>query len=170
MHFKMIIIGKNERCCLNLLEQYREDKEVSYDSENDYWYNPNGRFDWMEIGGRFCASIKVASGCEEFSVGDKYFLESDDPYESKDSSVKLTDGAYVKDILNIENIGGYGYVDSTGWYDRYDFPNAYYEKYLGDCLTAEEKEQKAQAIFDEGIRQKISEDKDQYVLVVDIHD
>lgn len=165
MHFKMIIISKNERCCLNLLEQYREDKEVSYDVENDYWYNPDGRFDWMEIGGRFCALIKVASDCEEFSVGDRYILEEEDPYESEDPSIRFVDGAYARDILNIESIGGYGYVDSTGWYDRWDIPYIHEEN-----LTAEEREQKAQALFDEGIRQKILEDKDQYVLVVDIHD
>lgn len=182
MHYCMIIIGKNENQCLNLLEQYSSDREVSYDVENDYWYNPDSRWDWYQIGGRYCARLEVRNNCEEYSLGEAAWCSQDNPYQTEKEGIRLVDGARIKDVLNIEELSCYGYVDASGWHDSWDeFEQRLFAQYeknrKADSITAEEdarkilaeKEEEAARKFKQEIREMIKQDGDKYILVCDAH-
>lgn len=185
MHFKMIIIGNDEGSCLNLLEQYDHNREVKFDDENNYWYNPDGHYDYYTVGGRFCACLEIKDDCPEFSTGEKSLFSKDDCYQSNKAGVKLVDGAYVKDILNFDSLGGYGYVDSKGWHDAWgeyekdlysDFEKKtkgvqeYSPEYESIRRAWFEEENQAEEKFKKKIRGELSKDPSKYVLIVDIHD
>ena len=69
-----------------------------------YWYNPNARWDWYEIGGRWAGMIRVSansvSGNKKFR-GSPSFLNKDSEscYVSEEKGVALVDGARIKDIF-----------------------------------------------------------------------
>lgn len=182
MHYCMIIIGKNEDQCLNLLEQYSPYREVSYDAEENYWYNPEARWDWYQIGGRYCGRLEVRNDCTEYSVGNTSWCSPDVPYHTDKEGIRIVDGARVKDILNLDEVVCYGYVDASGWYDSWDaYENhlfAQYEKDRdGDSITAEEeayktlneRREEAARKFNQEIREIIRQDENKYILICDVH-
>lgn len=184
MHFKMIIIGENVTNCLDLLEQYSDNREVKFDSENGWWYNPDGHYDYYTIGGRFRGVLEVKDGCQEFYKGREYLPCDGDQYQSEKAGVKLVDGAYVKDILNLNSLDVYGYVDTQGWHDAWDeYEDVLYTDYdkkvegldfnsperLAIYQAWKEELNQRNEEFMEKIRKVISKDPSKYIIVVDIH-
>lgn len=184
MHLKMIIIGEDKEVCLNLLEQYSDDLEVKFDSKNGWWYNPDGHYDYYTIGGRFRGVLEVKDDCQEF-YKEREFLPCDgDYYRSEKAGVKLVDGAYAKDVLNLSSLGAYGYVDEQGWHDAWgEYEDVLYADYnkkiegldfnsperLAIYQAWKEELNQKNKEFMEKIRKEISKDSSKYILVVDIH-
>lgn len=74
MHYRYGIISANND--INNIEQillpYDENEEIEYNEEEDYSYNPQGLFDWYEIGGRFMKTLKVKEIKEDQYSGVQY--------------------------------------------------------------------------------------------------
>lgn len=84
-------------------EKYLEDYHgATRDEEtNDYgyWENPNAKWDWYEVGGRWAGCLKVSADCENCGVGQKSWGWGDtDPYETS-SEYKKVDSARIKDLI-----------------------------------------------------------------------
>lgn len=188
MHSLIVVIGETKHQCQNLIAQYDDGLEVKYDAENDYFYNPNGHYDWLTIGGRWRGYIKVPSTVDANDVyrfSFRPFPKDDEDYKSDDDNVKLVDGAYVKDVLNLNDVAScYGWVDLSGWHDKwsegeYDI----YENYVESLRETNDKDvvDKIHAqyaedtkAFSERFREKLKEvlaqNKDKYILMYDVHE
>lgn len=61
--------------------------------------NPNARFDWMQIGGRWAGLLTVKKGVD-CGIGETSWTnENDNPYHSDDENVVKCDIAKIKDLL-----------------------------------------------------------------------
>ncbi len=82
--------------------EYMEDEEhYVYNEETEqygYYTNPNSRWDWWVIGGRWCAEVVVPVNCD-CVIGEKSWgYENENPYECNKIPYKRCDGARIKNI------------------------------------------------------------------------
>lgn len=81
------------------LKEYCKDEWNEEAQDYGYWENPNAKWDWYEIGGRWAGRLKVASDCENCGVGKKSWgWGNEDPYESTDRYKKV-DSARIKELV-----------------------------------------------------------------------
>ena len=83
-HFGAPVFGRNIEEIETLLEpfgeysdagspytEFVEDKECEYDETakaRGYWYNPNAKWDYWEIGGDFCGMLKLLPGKTGYNI------------------------------------------------------------------------------------------------------
>ena len=140
--------------------------------------------DYFSIGGRYCGQLKLKIDPDDEEYGWKYY--SDIPREGRlfhstllykirkefkhpwyqreeewigymgDHSYIYVDGARIRDILNIDEISCYGFVDIDG--------QAYAsESWNGSTFVKHQD-------FEDLYKQKLNEYKDYFLTVLDIHD
>lgn len=81
------------------LEDYHDAKKDEETLDYGYWENPNAKWDWYEVGGRWAGSLKVASDCENCGSGTKSWgWGIEDPYASADGYKKV-DSARIKELV-----------------------------------------------------------------------
>lgn len=84
-------------------DEYMKDYHDShYDEEMKdygYWENPNAKWDWFEIGGRYAGHIKTLSNNSDVGVGTPSLLMRYNPYETENQDIQLVDSARIKDII-----------------------------------------------------------------------
>ncbi len=105
------IITISFRKLYDTFEQYLDEYQgAPYDEEMQkygYWFNPNAKWDWWQIGGRWAGLLRLPievthedlmNGKElDYAIGEKSFLLENDPYKS-DKYIKA-DIARIKDII-----------------------------------------------------------------------
>lgn len=64
-----------------------------------YYCNPNARWDYHTIGGRWAGSLAVKKGCEYIRGEMPMLSDGTSAYESKDSEIIKCDGAKIKDLI-----------------------------------------------------------------------
>lgn len=157
-------------------EDLNEERELIY---------PAIMWDWFEIGGRYCGKLKLRVDYEEDNKyrwqfyepvpregrlfhceilkdlrGNKtrpYISEEEYfPYLGTRDGYLAVDGAPLMDIMNLDEIRGWGYVDLDGT------PHAR-EEWDGKKWVQNKK-------YDEEIEKYIDEHMDCFVTVLDIHD
>lgn len=64
-----------------------------------YWENPNAKWDWYQIGGRYAGHIKVNFVNSDVDYGYPSLFHTKNPYESKENNIKYVDCARIKDII-----------------------------------------------------------------------
>ena len=71
MHFSTLLIsntGKGRREIKRLMRPFQEvwtksdERCTEYNEEGEYWYNPNAKWDWYVIGGRYRGRIHAKHG------------------------------------------------------------------------------------------------------------
>lgn len=65
MHYSICVIHEDGTDVADALAPFDENLEVEKVVEDDgyeYWYNPNGKWDWYQVGGRWCGSLKLKRG------------------------------------------------------------------------------------------------------------
>lgn len=64
MHYCVLVIHPDSVSVDDFLAPYDENLAVCRSEEDgeDYWYNPKGKWDWYEIGGRWEGSLKLGDG------------------------------------------------------------------------------------------------------------
>lgn len=81
------------------LEDYHGAKKDEETLDYGYWENPNAKWDWYQVGGRWAGKLKVACECENCEVGEKAWgFGSTNPYETTDGYKKV-DSARIKDLI-----------------------------------------------------------------------
>ena len=84
-------------------EYLEEEQNAKFDEEMQdygYWENPNAKWDWYQIGGRYAGRIRTNANNEDVGYGEKsLFYGSKNPYESENENIKCVDSARVKDII-----------------------------------------------------------------------
>jgi len=65
-----------------------------------YWANPNAKWDWYEIGGRWSGSLRVPADTESAKAKIRGNRKEREPhYISEEPNIVLVDGARIKDIV-----------------------------------------------------------------------
>lgn len=65
MHYSICVIHEDGTDVADALAPFDENLEVEKVVEDDgyeYWHNPNGKWDWYQVGGRWCGSLKLKRG------------------------------------------------------------------------------------------------------------
>jgi len=68
MHYKIVVIGEDVEKLLAPFSKHLKVEEYEEGSEK-YHRNPNGKWDWYEIGGRWTTNLKAIPGAESGTVG-----------------------------------------------------------------------------------------------------
>ena len=81
------------------LKEYCKDEWNEEAQDYGYWENPNAKWDWWQVGGRWAGSLKVASNCTNCGVGEKSWGWGDkNPYATT-GGYKKVDSARIKDLV-----------------------------------------------------------------------
>ena len=155
------------------------------EDENKEIVFPAFMLDYFVIGGRYCGQLKLKMDTESDTEYDwKYYSktpregrlfhssllkrireEFKHPWDKKeeewfgymgDYSYIFVDGARIRDILNVDEISCYGFVDIDG------------QAYSCESWNGEEFEEHPD--FKNLYKQKLNEYKDYFLTVLDIHD
>jgi hypothetical protein len=101
-HFTVAVFSKSVDDVDNLLVKFEEELDLEFEEDEEYekdkktgkcgfWYNPNAKWDWYQIGGRWSGSIKLKNGhCG--NLGEKSWAN-----ERVEIPENMTDQALVKD-------------------------------------------------------------------------
>lgn len=121
MHFSLILLSNDTsynygRIIKDAMEPYHEVWDeidprtvMGIDDGDVYWYNPNGKWDWYQFGGRWCGLIKAKRG----SYGERSWTNKDMEYECGHF-----DAALVKNIVSIDPEMIYSVLTPDGtWHD-----------------------------------------------------
>lgn len=85
-----------EDCPKEYLEFVKTEKEEGEWNEEaqDYGYyeNPNSKWDWYQVGGRFAGCLRIPSDIDDYGITQR------DPYRESDG-IRSVDSARVKDII-----------------------------------------------------------------------
>lgn len=99
-HFSVAVITKDKNNIENLLEPYSENLEVEpyYDKEYNEMstYNPNSKWDWYQIGGRWYNTIIVKDNVTDCISNEVSLLCKEEQCKLK--GYKYCAGAKIKDI------------------------------------------------------------------------
>ena len=88
-----------------LYEQFIKDgcygsEDIMEDGSLRNRYNPKSKWDWYQIGGRWCGLLYIKRGGEGFTGKPSWTYEDiDDPWESKSEEYVCVDGARIKDLV-----------------------------------------------------------------------
>ena len=83
----------------NYLEDYHDLTKDEETLDYGYWENPNAKWDWWQIGGRWAGLLKVSLDCENCGIGEKSWgWGSENPYTNTDKYKKV-DSARIKDLI-----------------------------------------------------------------------
>lgn len=81
-------------------EEFFEYEQSEDNPEEGYYYNPNAKWDWFVIGGRWAGLIRTKSQDKQAVFGDvSWVWEDKDPYESKEPGIYKVDSCRIKDII-----------------------------------------------------------------------
>lgn len=88
------------------LKEYIEEYcGYTYDAEKKdfgYWKNPNAKWDWYQVGGRWAGKLTVAYDCINCDVGEKSWgFGNEDPYAAI-GRYKKVDVARIKDLIFLD--------------------------------------------------------------------
>lgn len=106
MHFSLLLIS-NGQSPDEMLDPFWEENEVEQD-EDGYWYNPDAKWDWYQIGGRWYGHLEATDGRH----GEKSWFGPDDPDENGHYDIAL-----VSDLTKVPS-DVYSVLDPFGeWHD-----------------------------------------------------
>lgn len=101
-HYSLGVITRRPFQIEELLYHYSEDnateEEIDDDGETRY-YNPDYRFDWYQVGGRWHNMLKVSKATTERAVQGSASLVSPSYERRQRGRYRWVDGAPIKDIL-----------------------------------------------------------------------
>lgn len=80
-------------------------------------YNPNSKWDWYELGGRWAGSIKLKPEIEEFTKPNFSWGWKQSEKE-KILSENLCDQAYKHEIANLNELKPFAVLKDGQWYER----------------------------------------------------
>jgi hypothetical protein len=122
MHFTVMVIGENAEqqlapfqennmgdCPKEFLE-FQEDDDYDVDVETGkkgHWYNPNAKWDWYSLGGRWSGSIKLKEGASGV-VGQSGTFGNEVGIDS----------AKAGDIENLESLPSFAILKDGVWIDQ----------------------------------------------------
>jgi hypothetical protein len=123
-HFTVLVIGENidkqlapfqennmDDCPKEYLKFFSsKDDRYKDEPENDedgYWENPNAKWDWYSLGGRWSGMIKLKDGATGTYGRPGVF----------DNTTGI-DSALIKDIANLSEIKTFALLKDGVWYER----------------------------------------------------
>lgn len=88
----------DEECYQDEISGYDEE-DIMPDGSLRSTYNPQSKWDWWQVGGRWAGYLHVRNECEG-ELGEKSWTwEDKDPYACKHSELKKVDSARIKDLV-----------------------------------------------------------------------
>jgi hypothetical protein len=90
------------------LEDYHDAKKDEETHDYGYWENPNAKWDWWQIGGRWCGKLMVAADCNNCGYGElSWGCGNENPYTVEAGDYKKVDSARIKDLVFLEERKAY---------------------------------------------------------------
>lgn len=81
------------------LEKYLGVKKDEEMQDYGYWENPNAKWDWFHIGGRWAGMLKIPVECKNYGIGKESWLwKGEDVYKTT-AEYKTVDSARIKDLV-----------------------------------------------------------------------
>lgn len=81
------------------LEDYHDCTKDEETNDYGYWENPNAKWDWYQIGGRWAGRLTVLADCVNCGTGEKSWgWGNENPYETS-GEYKRVDSARIKDLV-----------------------------------------------------------------------
>ena len=116
---------------------FKAGKNLDEDGNEISTYNPDSKWDWYQVGGRWAGGIKLKDTVDY----SKYELPNFSWGWSEDNKAKRivsggVDSAMIKDIADLENLTTYSYLDKNGWEDKDDFISIDYKNDTDEEINA----------------------------------
>lgn len=96
--------------------KYENESDIGADGEVYSEYNPNSKWDWYQLGGRWAGLIKVKDGIEFKKPNFSWGWDHSSMQEVLET--KSTDFALKKDIVNLDEIQTFAVIKDGKWYER----------------------------------------------------
>ena len=148
--------------------QYYEEEEIGENGEVYSTYNPNSKWDWYSIGGRWNKILLTNKDNEDVVEEEEFGLFNYCDDKKTPDGYKWVNGAKIKDIdFNKMNEGKeepfytWALVDETGWYEQGE---------MGWWAMSDATDESTNTFiekFQEYI--KAEENQDKYLIIVDCH-
>lgn len=98
--FPKKLLWTDEKCYQDAIK-YTEKEDICKDGSVRSTYNPDSKWDWYQVGGRWAGLLTVRAGTPH-ELGEKSWTWDDkNPYESKGDIVKC-DSARIKDLVFLD--------------------------------------------------------------------
>lgn len=103
MHFCVCVIHEDGKSIEDVMRPFDENLKVEKCVEDgeEYWYNPNGKWDWYQVGGRWAGALKLKDSITRTDdmYGEPSLLldKTQDPYNHI-SGQRYVDSALIDDI------------------------------------------------------------------------
>ena len=89
----------DEECYQDAIK-YADEENIAPDGSLRNTYNPNAKWDWYQIGGRWAGNLCVPIACENCGNGEKSWgWGNKNPYECEYPQYKRVDSARIKDLV-----------------------------------------------------------------------
>lgn len=92
-------LGWTDEECYQDAIKYEEEEDIMEDGGIRSHYNPDAKWDWWELGGRWCGTLFVPESCTDFKYGTpSWFNRDSDSYACEYEGLKKVDMARIKDL------------------------------------------------------------------------
>ena len=98
--FPLKLRWTDEECYKDVV-RYEEPEDIMPDGSIKHHYNPNAKWDWYSIGGRWCGSLYVDENYTDGTIGEMSWTYEGDKnaaYGCEYPGYKRVDGAFLKDV------------------------------------------------------------------------
>lgn len=109
MHFLLLAILDEDQSLEDMLNPFWEGHEIEEDEEG-YWYNPDGKWDWFEVGGRWYGRLEATKG----EHGERAYGMDRPDREGHYDIARVSDLTSVPEVYSVLTPDG-------EWYDREEF-------------------------------------------------
>jgi hypothetical protein len=120
-HFSVLVIGDSQTQKLEQLEQYYEPEEINPDGSTNETRNPDSKWDWYEIGGRWAGSLKHKAdiaGESELPPPPNFSWGWSEEDQQKILAENGCDVDRLCNIANIAEISTFAVIKDGKWYEK----------------------------------------------------
>ena len=84
--------------------------------------NPNMKWDWYEVGGRWAGQLQIKDGVETEPIHFSWGWSAEDKRKVLDARPRRADIAQKRDIANLESLRAFSILKDGEWHDCEDTP------------------------------------------------
>ena len=97
-------------------------------------YNPDSKWDWYEVGGRWAGTLELKEGVAPIQpINFSWGWKAEDKQKVLTATPKRADKAYLKDIANVEELQASGILQDGEWIDTIE-EDGWHFKNIGEYL------------------------------------
>jgi hypothetical protein len=98
--------------------KYEDSENIGPEGEVYSTYNPNSKWDYFRLGGRYCARLKIKEGVDYLPIKLSYEWKYATPEQIAETQGRKADTARKGDIENIDELSAFAVLKDGEWYER----------------------------------------------------